>query len=581
MRIKTKIVALAFFAILLSVGLMGASMYMYVNPILSRQTVRDNQEIVEKATQQLSFALDDTVTYAKGIIVNDQLQELLKRTRTDSGYDYFQAVSRIGTLLKEYSFLRDNIVVDMSIVDPNGKALELNGVSYSDLSQAWFDEFRGNRTYNGMSGPHWAVAPSNTSRLHVITYVTNIYDKQNPSGNIYLGKLLINLDYDALIKPLVTNPSLGIQIAVFDKLARPIFSPDNQALTVPRGIPERADQTPSVTIRQGRYEIVDRIPSIGWVVIGTIPKSKINANLKYFNYAMVYIVLICLAVMWLLIYPVAAGVTKPLLKLVLAMRRVAKGEFQTAIVVRSGDEIEEVSQVFNRMVRDIKQLMDESVMREKKERELELKMFMLQINPHFIWNTLNTVIFLARKAGAPEIVELTKAFISFLQTTIRNHPKMLSDIRDEMKYIDDYCLILKYRYGDAVEIDWRVDEECKAYQMPKMILYPLVENSIFHGILPALRKGRVLITITADEELLHVCVEDNGAGINGTELRKLREQLASPELEDNPDHIGLVNANNRLRLLYGDRSAFRIESLVGEGTRISFSIPLIRSTSEP
>ncbi|MBW7456548.1 sensor histidine kinase [Paenibacillus sepulcri] len=581
MRIKTKIVTLTFLAILLSVGLMGVSMYIYVNPILSRQTIRDNQTIVGKITQQVSYTLEDTVTYAKGIIVNDQLQALLKKTMVTDGYDYFSTVWKINTLLKEYNFLRDNIIVDMSIVDTHGKALELSGIYYSDLSGGWYDDFRNSHTYNGVSRPHIVVAPSNTSRLNVVTYVTNIYDKQNPSRSVYLGKLLINLNYAALVKPMLVEPSLGIKIIAFDKSEHTIYSPDPSSAAIPDELLKGPSQTQNVLFRAGQYYIFDSIPSSNWTITGTISKSKINANMKYFNYAIVYIFLICLLFMWIIIYPVAANVAKPLLKLVRGMRQVAKGEFHTNIVVTSGDEIEEAARVFNRMVKDIKKLLDESVLMEKKERELELKMFMLQINPHFISNTLNAIIYLARKANAPDIVTLTKAFISFLQTTIRNHPKMLSSIGDEMNYIDDYNMILKYRYNDAVEVIWQVDESCKAYKIPKMILYPLVENSIFHGILPALRKGWIRIHVSSDSNALKVSVEDNGVGISPGILDKLRGQMASPALEEDLDHIGLLNVNNRLKLLFGHTSILNIESTENEGTLIWFSLPLIFLTHDP
>ncbi|WP_274650260.1 sensor histidine kinase [Paenibacillus humicola] len=581
MRIKTKIVTLVFLAVTLSVVLMAVSMYLFVNPILSRQTIRDNQAIVEKIAQQISYTLDDTITYAKGIIVNDQLQTLLKRATVSKGYDYFSSLWQINSLLKEYGFLRDNIIVDMSVIDPHNKPLLLSGVYYSQLNESWFDPFRNNNTFNGVSMPHVVVAPSNTSSLYVMTYVINIYDKQNPSPNVYLGKLLIHLDYNALIKPMLVDPSLGIAIAAYNQSNQLIYAPDRKASPVPGEILNGAAQSQNAVLKSGQYYLSETIPSTNWKITGTISKRKINANITYFNYTMVYIFLICLLFMWIIIYPVAANVTKPLLKLVRGMRQVGKGEFQTHIEVKSGDEIEEAAQVFNRMVKDIKNLIDESVEREKKERELGLKMFMLQINPHFIANTLNAIMYLARKANAPDIVRLTKAFISFMQSTLYNHPGMLASISDEIRYINDYSLILKYRYNDSVEVIWQVEESCKAYKIPKMILYPLVENSIFHGLLPALRKGWVRIGISEDAQLLRVSVADNGIGIAPETLEKLQAQLASPSVDENTSHIGLLNANNRLRLLFGEAGALQIESAENEGTRVSFSLPLMLLEHDP
>jgi two-component system sensor histidine kinase YesM len=280
-------------------------------------------------------------------------------------------------------------------------------------------------------------------------------------------------------------------------------------------------------------------------------------------------------IMMMIIYPVMNNLTKPLIKLIWGMRRVSKGDLETQIQVNSGDEIEEVSHIFNNMVKDIKNLLEESVLMEKKKRNLAIKMFMYQINPHFIYNTLNSVIYLARKADSPEIVELIKAFVSFLQRTIKSQPEVFSSIENEMRYIDDYLLLLKYRYHDRVDISWQIDGNAQGYRIPQMILYPLVENSIFHGILPATEKGRIRIIVTKEKSDLKLCVEDNGVGIPPQRVEELRQQMASHSLieEEVSDHIGLQNVNNRLKLLFGESNCLNIESVENEGTRVWFLLP--------
>lgn len=571
MRIKSRITAVAFFSILLSVGLSGFSIYLYVNPILSRQIVRDNQTIVAKIAQQISYQLEDVVNYAKGIVVNDQLQLLLKKLSTTEGFDYYVNILQLETVLKEYSLLRDNVIVDMIIVDKNNKVLEMNDVYSGSITEDWYDNFRINPTYNGFSKKHIVTNNTNTlSRMMVVTYVMNIYDKQTP--DVYLGKLLIHINWDVLVKPMITDASLGIRIHTLDKDRNIVYSPDPKASELPEEAMNQLASEGSV-LNDGQYYFIESIPSSQWRVMGIVPQTKINANMKYTNYMLLSIGLICLLIMSLLIYPVVSNVTKPLMKLIRGMRQVSKGELNTTIVVTSGDEIEEVAQVFNKMVRDIKNLVDESVLMEKKKRELELQMFMYQINPHFIYNTLNSVIYLARKANAPDIAALTRAFISFLQRTIKNKPEMLSTISEEMIYIKDYAQILQYRYNGRMALEWQVEENCLGKQIPRMILYPLVENSIFHGILPSQRQGWIRISISSAHHQLSVVVEDNGVGMSAEQLGKLRSQMGTPFLQEDLDHIGMLNVNNRLKLLFGEQAILNIESRENEGTRIRFSIP--------
>ncbi|TBL80118.1 sensor histidine kinase [Paenibacillus thalictri] len=571
-RIKAKITAVAFFAILLSVGLSSFSIYLYVNPILSRQIVRDNQAIVLKISQQTAYLMEDVVNYAKGIVINDQVQTTLKKMKGMSGYDYYDYNLRLETILKEYSMLRDNVIIDMFVVDSRNKALEINELYGSTLYEDWYDEFRYNAGVNGFSKQHVVSNRANTSQFNVVTYVMNIYDKQNP--DTYLGKLLIHLKYDVVVQPMLIDPSIGIRIVSFDKHNHLVY-PDNwtEAKDFRRPANNSGSPADDVMLNEGRYYIREPIPPAHWELIGVVSTDKINASMKYINYVLFSITLICFLIMSMLIYPVVSNVTKPLVKLIRGMRQVSKGELDTRIVVKSGDEIEEVSQVFNKMVGDIKSLLEESVRMEQQKRELELKAFMYQINPHFIYNTLNCVIYLARRIDAADIAALTKAFISFLQRTIKNRPEMVSSIEEEIQYIDDYTMILKYRYDDRVEVLWEVEETCKAYAIPRMILYPLVENSIFHGILPSSQKGWIRIRITEQTGKLNVSVTDNGVGIEAQKLEKLQRDMASPSINEDLDHIGIHNVNNRLKLLFGQTAVLQIDSKEQEGTSIFFHIP--------
>ncbi|WP_207952860.1 sensor histidine kinase [Paenibacillus agricola] len=543
-----------------------------MNPILSKQIVKDNQTIVVKISQQVSYLMEDTVNYAKGIVVSDQVQTLLKKMSVTQGYDYYVINLQLETILKEHSLLRDKTIVDMVVVDNHNKVLEMNDLYSSYLKEDWYNDFRYNEVYNGVSKRHVVSNHANTSRLDVVTYVMNIYDKQN--ANVYLGKLLIHLDYHVLVKPMLIDPSLGMKILTFDKDQNVVYAPEDETVdAIPAEIISKPQISEKAMYKDGQYYIMESFPIYQWKLYGIISENKINANMKYINYVLLSIIMICLFIMSIIIYPVVTNVTKPLMKLIRGMRQVSKGELHTHIAVTSGDEIEEVAQVFNKMVEDIKILVDESVFMEKKKRELELKMFMYQINPHFIYNTLNSVIYLARKADAPDIAALTKAFISFLQRTIKTQPETLSSIQDEIKYIEDYTKILTFRYNDRVEVIWDVDESCRAYKIPRMILYPLVENSIFHGLLPVSEKGWIKIRITLEYGALSVSVEDNGVGIHNQQLEKLRDQMSSLSLHEDLDHIGLLNVNNRLKLLYGDTSILNIASVLNEGTRIYFMIP--------
>jgi two-component system sensor histidine kinase YesM len=573
MKIKTKILAVAFIAIFLSICIISTSNYIYVHSIFREQIVTDNRTIVSKVTQQVSYSMEDIERYAQGIALNDQVQLFLRSIKITTGFDYFDNEFKLDRALKEFTFLRANIIEDMFVVNSYNKSLDFNQMYTSTLNEDWYDYFRSDQGANGFSKPFFVATHLNSPKTKVISYVIDIYDEDNHRN--HLGKLVILLNYNVLVQPMAIDLSKGLEIITLDKQGHIIYSPHEYPASDSLPKPEDMLLLEGVAPSESDYYIVEEIQASSWKIIGILSKEHINTSLKYINFVLLLILFLSLLIMMMIIYPVMNNLTKPLIKLIWGMRRVSKGDLETQIQVNSGDEIEEVSHIFNNMVKDIKNLLEESVLMEKKKRNLSIKMFMYQINPHFIYNTLNSVIYLARKADSPEIVELIKAFVSFLQRTIKSQPEVFSSIENEMRYIDDYLLLLKYRYHDRVDISWQIDEDAQGYRIPQMILYPLVENSIFHGILPATEKGRIRIIVTKKKTGLKLCVEDNGVGIPPQRVEELRQQMASNSLieEEVSDHIGLQNVNNRLKLLFGESNCLNIESVENEGTRVWFLLP--------
>ena len=202
-----------------------------------------------------------------------------------------------------------------------------------------------------------------------------------------------------------------------------------------------------------------------------------------------------------------------------------------------------------------------------------MQMLIYQINPHFISNTLNCIICLTRKKDYGKIIELTKIFIMLLQVTLRTTPKTMAAIAEEITHINHYVSILQYSYDDISPIQWAVDPLAKELKIPRLLLYPLVENSIFHGILTAAHPCKIEITIQLCDGGYEVIVEDNGRGISPEKLAAIIDSLHTEKTGQS--HIGLQNVNNRLRLLYGSDALLSLESWYEKGTRIRFQIPIL------
>jgi len=571
-HIRTKIVLAALVLVLFSVLASGFAIYIYVNNILSTQIVKDNNAIVTKLSEQLSYYLDDIKKYCLNIILNDQVQDYLKQKNKLSEYDYYSTVDKLINTLNDYRLLRDGIIDSIYVVDSDEKVLELNNLYSNTIYEEWYHDFSETGKNSGFSGLHYV---ENAIALHgktkVVSYIQKIFDKEQ--ADAYLGKIVINLKHDILVKAFESNNASIKSFLIYNENMNLIYQSDS--------IDKRTVEDIKITINGkaqsfkygDKYLLIVRIPSNAWTVVGILPVQEIYKNLKYTNYVFFVIIVSCIIVMLLVIFPTVNSITMPLMTLVKGMKEVSSGKLDTEIEVNSGDEIEGLANVFNNMVKDIRKHIEELILKEKNEKEMKLRLFMSQINPHFIYNTLNTIIYLAREINANEIISVTKNLIRIMQNTIKTQPDELTTIQKEIEYINSYIAILKYRYNDLVEAIWHVEDGLSDNKIPRMLIYPLVENSVYHGILPKSGKGIIHIRISYDNCRIKIAVEDNGIGISEEGLEKLLKSINDNNSFEHLEHIGLKNVNHRLRLLYGEDYILNIQSEYGKGTNIWFYIP--------
>jgi two-component system sensor histidine kinase YesM len=224
----------------------------------------------------------------------------------------------------------------------------------------------------------------------------------------------------------------------------------------------------------------------------------------------------------------------------------------------------------NRMTREITGLMEKRIADEKNKRDLEYRMLQSQINPHFLYNTLNSIKWMASIQNASGIVEMTTALSRLLQIISRDSRKMVP-LRDELSLLDDYLIIQKYRYGDSVVLEKKVSEESLLNTLiPRFVLQPLTENAIFHGIEP---KGTGVITLevkSASNNVI-VSVTDNGIGMSPETIAKFRE----PKQEEQGmfRELGIQNVDERLRYAFGSCYGLCIESEEGKYTTTILTLP--------
>lgn len=285
---------------------------------------------------------------------------------------------------------------------------------------------------------------------------------------------------------------------------------------------------------------------------------------------LLFLMVIVMFIMFSLVF--FRDIIKSIQSLMNKMKQVEYGNFHHRMEITGYGEIRELEYAFDNMIHKINLLMIERDQKEEARRKEEIKALQAQINPHFIYNTLNCIKIMSMMAQKYNITELTEAFMELLSGTFRDTRAVIS-IERELEYSKHYIHIMKVRYGDGFNVVWEIDDAINDYGILKLMLQPIIENAIIHGV--GQSEGQGLIKIKAFIEDNNVCfeVEDNGPGMTKDQIEKL---INGCEKKDKGlNKVGVDNVNRRIKLNYGDCFGLYIESHINEYTRVKIIIPMI------
>ncbi|MDO5361676.1 MAG: sensor histidine kinase [Eubacteriales bacterium] len=281
------------------------------------------------------------------------------------------------------------------------------------------------------------------------------------------------------------------------------------------------------------------------------------------------ILLILLVLILSLTRMITQSVTKPIRELCRATKQVAKGNFSHA-EIESGDEIQVLTNSFNDMTGEIQYLIENIKKEQKNLRDTELKLLQAQINPHFLYNTLDAIVWMAEGGMNKEVVFMVTALSEFFRTTLSEGNDYIT-IREEESHIRSYLSIQEVRYADIMEYEISIDAGIYPYYILKLTLQPLVENALYHGIKNKRGKGKITVRGYERNDRIYLEVEDNGIGMTEEELEILRKKVKGEAERERG--FGLGNVDERIRLNYGPEFGISFQSKKGEGTLATVCIP--------
>jgi two-component system sensor histidine kinase YesM len=345
---------------------------------------------------------------------------------------------------------------------------------------------------------------------------------------------------------------------------------DGSVSIIPMGDPVKISGKDKVNKRAGLLCSLNS-PKSDIILLAEVPVETILQNNKYIVVMTSLMLLFSIMLCCVLAVINTNNISKPIRKIVRAMEKVEKGDIDTRVEIQgSDDEIAYMARRFNEMIESLNDLFQKNMEKQDRVRLAEIKSLQAQINPHFLYNTLDSIKWLAKLNGVDEISVIVSKLGNLLKNSINNECNLVT-VEESMYLIDSYLSIQKIRFDSKFDVVVDIDESIMQCLVPKLIIQPIVENAIVHGIENKI--GESIVKITGKRENDHIVfeVEDDGIGISEEDLEKLRNSVA---METTKGSIGLSNIHNRIKLYYGEKYGLEIYSIKDMGTKVTVTMPV-------
>lgn len=349
-----------------------------------------------------------------------------------------------------------------------------------------------------------------------------------------------------------------------------ILNQDNEIISSnnPKYMGEEKEKNLEAALKKAEIYMEQRIQGTNFHMIGIIDPESAFLQ-RYDIRSNVFLTLGITCLIGIAIFFWIRQQTRPLSKLADKMRLVQEGNMKEFIEVEGTEEIQELSKTYNTMLEKINQHIDERMKIQEEKRKAEIHALQMQINPHYMYNTLASIKWLIWQGDAAKSTKVIDAFISLLRNTISNTDEFVT-IEQEVENLKNYVLINQTRYGDAVGVEFYMMEQCKGYKIPKLILQPFVENAFFHAF-PAGMPGEISVFIKEEKQYLRFGIADNGVGMDAEQLYALR--MKTNKKSEHFTGIGIENVDDRIKLIYGMDYGINIVSEKDKGTTITIRLP--------
>lgn len=596
MPIRNKLLLSFLVLIILPVVSIGILSFYTSKGILKQKTEQYANDILIETGQNIDVKIHEVERLSFQILSNDTIQKYL--VKSDSSiYDEIEKIlieKAIDNQLKGYLSSDANIAA-VQVISLSGTVYHVNPASVNVTA----DSDRKRILMDGHGGTVWFETDPETKTIamgRVINSIVNqraigyifIYLKESSLYNIYKNTELFKKGNFIISDSQGKVVSCADKSMLNDKLEKVLSGVMADSLKesfITRNVNGRMNYIASSEINKGK-----------WKIIAEIPTEQYEGDIIRLKNLTIVICIICCFLAMLISLRLSYSISKPLRNLSAMMGKVGEGDFSVFINDDSVDEVGNLSRHFNKMVAQVQKLIQEVYREQYLKQRAELKSLRMQINPHFLYNTLESINWMARIKSVPEIGEMVKALGDLMRVSISGDDFIT--LEDELNNITNYLKIQKFRYGNRFESFIIMDESLRKVKIPKLTLQPIVENAIVHGLEGKIENGCLKIICSTSGDNINIVVNDDGIGMtedttdmlnslfrseyhvdgsSNNEAASLDVRSDAEAIGEQHTHIGLINVDRRIKLYYGQEYGIFVTSDLGSGTSVSVTFPIRQS----
>lgn len=373
------------------------------------------------------------------------------------------------------------------------------------------------------------------------------------------------------------------QLLIVDKSGKIVYGSEEINIARPLSDPitlgplyrkiQRNQAVGSFTYEKRKYLTnVVKSQASDWQLIRIIPEDALYSSVRSIQQQFLWLTLLFVCLSLVLSVNMSYRITKPLQKLMLTMNRVQLGDLTVRFKAKYYDEVGHLGRSFNRMITQIDHLINRVHVSELRKQQAELNALQAQINPHFIYNTLESIRMQAELNDDTVAAKMIALLGNLLRYSVSKHNPVVT-LGQELTNLQNYMQLQQYRFQDRYQLIINVPSQLLSVRMIKLLLQPLVENAIYHGMQHSKSKGYITITGSSNQTGICLEVHDNGSGIPSEQLKAINDNLNNPTGNTKSGGLGLTNVNERIKLTYGSAYGIRVWSKKGQGTTVTIQLP--------